>query len=51
MERIQRLLNQLKSIGEGNFEQITNELDVLNLKHYIPEISKNVAFNKFGARD
>ena len=51
LERIQRLLNQLKNIGENNCEQINSELDALNLKHYIPEMSKNIALNKFGARD
>lgn len=27
------------------------ELEALNLKHYIPEATKNIAMNKFGARD
>ena len=51
MERIQRLLNQLKSVSDINSDQVVEELDALNLKRYIPEISRNITQNRFGARD
>ena len=32
LERSQKLLNQLKNIGENNGEQITSEINALNLR-------------------
>ena len=51
IDRIQKLLNQLKIISESNVDQITEEIDALNLKQHVPELSKSIALNKFGVRE
>lgn len=38
-------------ISESNGETLLEELKALNLKHYIPEIAKNIAQSKLSARD
>jgi hypothetical protein len=38
-------------ISENNGEALIEELKQLNLKHYIPEIAKNIAQSKLSARD
>jgi len=51
VERIQKFVNQLKVISDNNGESLVEELKCLNLKHYIPEIAKNIAQSKLAARD
>ena len=43
LERSQKLLNQLKNIGENNGEQITSEINALNLRQHVPEMAKSIA--------
>ena len=38
-------------ISDNNGEALIEELKCLNLKHYIPEIAKNIAQSKLAARD
>lgn len=38
-------------LSKGTGEALLEELKVLNLKHYIPEIAKNIAGSKLSARD
>ena len=51
VERIQKFVNQVKIVSENTAEALIEDLNTLNLKHYIPEIAKNIAQSKMSARD
>ena len=51
VERIQKFVNQVKIVSENTAEALIEDLNTLNLKHYIPEIAKNIASSKMSARD
>ena len=43
IERIQKFINQLKVVQDTSTEALLQELSQLNLKQFLPEVSKAVA--------
>ena len=51
LERIQKFINQLKVVQDISTEALLREVSQLNLKQFLPEVSKAVAQGKLTTKD
>lgn len=51
MSEVQKAIRKLKTLEEGNFEQVFNEITQVNLRNYLRETAFSICETKMSLKD